>query len=424
MEFGHDQQTTGLIEQMTAFLGDHVYAAEQVFHDQLAAQKDPFAWTAAPVLGDLRRKARDQGLWNLFLPGGPGAHGLDPSLGGIEGGLTNLQYAPLAELSGRSGHLAPAAMNCSAPDTGNMEVLTMFGTPEQQQRWLVPLLNAEIRSGFAMTEPDVASSDATNIATSIVRDGDEWVINGRKWWITGAVAPECEILIVMGKTDPTAARHSQQSMVLVPRATPGLSVVRPMHVLGYDDREHGGHAELLFEDVRVPVENLIGEEGKGFAIAQARLGPGRIHHCMRAIGVAERAISLMCERVDTRIAFGRELSRQGVIREWIAESRVAIEQLRLLVLKTAWLMDTVGNRGAHTEIQAIKIATPQIVQGILDRAIQAHGAGGLSQDFPLAGMLAGVRTLRLADGPDEVHKNSLAKAELARQAAARGVGAE
>jgi acyl-CoA dehydrogenase len=303
-----------------------------------------------------------------------------------------------------------------------MEVLAMFGTPEQQDRWLSPLLDGAIRSAFAMTEPDVASSDATNIETSIVRDGDSYVINGRKWWITGAMNPQCEIFIVMGKTDPGGERHRQQSMVLVPRDTPGLTVVRPMTVFGYDDHEHGGHAELRFEDVRVPAANLIGEEGLGFAIAQARLGPGRIHHCMRAVGLAERAIELMCERVEGRVAFGKPLARQGVIREWIADARVAVEQLRLLVLKTAWLMDTVGNRGAHTEIQAIKIATPKVVQQIVDHAIQAHGAGGLSQDFPLAASYAASRTLSFVDGPDEVHKASLARAELARQAAARQEG--
>jgi len=405
MDFDFDDRTRELQRTLLEFMDSHVHPAEAVFDQQLAALDDPFAWTRTAILKDLQAEARDRGLWNLFLPGDTGGRGA---------GLTNLQYAPLAEISGRSGNLAPAAMNCAAPDTGNMEVLHMFGTPEQQERWLEPLLAGEIRSAFAMTEPDVASSDATNIATSIVRDGDDYVLNGRKWWITGAMNPDCEIFIVMGRTDPDAARHRQQSMVLVPRDTPGLHVVRPMHVLGYDDHEHGGHAELLLEDVRVPASNLIGEQGAGFAIAQARLGPGRIHHCMRAIGVAERAIELMCQRVESRVAFGRPLSRQGVIREWIAEARVAVEQLRLLVLKTAWLMDTVGNRGAHTEIQAIKIATPKVVQEILDRAIQAHGAGGLSQDFPLAGSLAGIRTLRFADGPDEVHKNSLAKAELAR----------
>jgi acyl-CoA dehydrogenase len=300
-----------------------------------------------------------------------------------------------------------------------MEVLHMFGTPEQKERWLRPLMAGDIRSAFAMTEPDVASSDATNVSMSIVRDGDEYVLNGRKWWITGAMNPNCRIFIVMGKTDPAADRHRQQSMILVPRDTPGLEAVRGMHVMGYDDHEHGGHAELRFTDVRVPVANLIGEEGGGFGIAQARLGPGRIHHCMRSIGIAERAIELMCERAEGRVAFGRPLSEQGVIRDWIAESRVRLEQLRLLVLKTAWLMDTVGNKGAHAEIQAIKIATPSTVQWILDKAIQVHGAGGLSQDLPLASMYAGIRTLRFADGPDEVHKNALAKSEIRRQAARR-----
>ncbi|QCX28385.1 acyl-CoA dehydrogenase family protein [Nocardioides jishulii] len=409
MDFSFDARTTELVEVLNDFMDDHVLPAEEVFDSQLAALDDRFAWTRTPVVADLQAEARRRGLWNLFLP-----VGVDPD--GIGGGLTNLQYAPLAEISGRSGNLGPAAMNCAAPDTGNMEVLHHFGSPEQKEKWLTPLLEGRIRSGFAMTEPAVASSDATNVETSIVRDGDHYVVNGHKWWTTGAMNPDCAIFIVMGKTDPEASRHRQQSMILVPRDTPGVEVVRPLHVFGYDDHEHGGHAELRFTDVRVPVDHLVGEEGTGFAIAQARLGPGRIHHCMRSIGVAERAVELMCRRVSSRVAFGRPLSQQGVIREWIAESRVEIEQLRLLVLKTAWLMDTVGNRGAHTEIQAIKIATPRVVQRILDRAIQAHGAGGVSQDFPLAMMSAGIRTLRLADGPDEVHKNSLAKAELARHA--------
>ena len=405
MDFTFDHTTRELQARLTTFLDDRIRPAETTFDRQLAELDDRWAWTQAPVLSELRAEARDLGLWNLFLP---------VEHGDLGAGLTNLQYAPLAEITGRSGHLAPAALNCAAPDTGNMEVLAMFGTPEQQERWLRPLLEGRIRSAFAMTEPEVASSDATNIATRIERDGDEYVLNGRKWWITGAMNPECEIFIVMGKTDPTASRHRQQSQILVPRDTPGVTVKRGMEVFGYDDHEHGGHAEILFEDVRVPVSNLIGEEGAGFAIAQARLGPGRIHHCMRSIGVAEEAIELMCRRVSQRVAFGRPLSEQGVIRDWIAESRVRLEQLRLLVLKTAWLMDTVGNRGAHTEIQMIKIATPQTVQWILDRAIQAHGAGGLSQDFPLASSFAGIRTLRFADGPDEVHKNALAKAELKR----------
>ena len=331
--------------------------------------------------------------------------------------MTNLQYAPLCEILGRSLHIAPVVTNCAAPDTGNMEVLNMFGTPEQQEEWLTPLLAGEIRSAFAMTEPRVASSDATNIETSIVRDGDEYVINGRKWYISGAMNPNAKVLILMGKTDPSADRHRQQSMILVPRDTPGVEVRRGMKVFGYDDRDHGGHAEIDFVDVRVPVSNLIGEEGAGFAIAQARLGPGRIHHCMRLIGIAERSLELMVDRAASRVAFGKPLSDQGVIRDWIAESRVRIEQLRLLTLKAAWLMDTVGNKGAHTEIQAIKIAAPATVEWIVDKAVQVHGAGGLSQDYPVAEWYAQVRTLRFADGPDEVHKNALARHEIRRMTA-------
>ncbi|HWC22174.1 MAG TPA: acyl-CoA dehydrogenase family protein [Flexivirga sp.] len=407
MDFEFDAQTEDLRRRVQDFLDTEVTPAEPVFEEQLAASDDPWAWSRVPVLEELRDKAKSQGLWNLFLPGESGA------------GLTNLQYAPLAEITGRS-FLAPAALNCAAPDTGNMEVLNEFGSPEQQEQWLKPLLRGEIRSSFAMTEPDVASSDATNIATRIERDGDEYVLNGRKWWITGAMNPDAKIFIVMGKTDPSAERHRQQSQILVPRDTPGLVVKRGMEVFGYDDHDHGGHAELEFHDVRVPASNLIAGEGQGFAIAQARLGPGRIHHCMRSIGLAEKAIELMCARAEERIAFGKPLSDQGVIRDWIAQSRVRIEQLRLLVLKTAWLMDTVGNKGAHTEIQAIKIATPETVQWILDKAIQLYGAGGLSQDFPLARAYAGIRTLRFADGPDEVHKASLARRELRRQAEKRG----
>jgi len=407
MEFQFDSRTEELRENLLDFMDDQIYPAEPVFHEQLGQLEDPWAWDSVPVLAELRAEARRRGLWNLFLPGEHGA------------GLTNLQYAPLAEITGRSGHLAPAVLNCAAPDTGNMEVLAQFGTDLQKKEWLEPLLAGEIRSSFAMTEPDVASSDATNIATRIERDGDEYVLSGRKWWITGAMNPNAKIFIVMGKTDPSADRHRQQSMILVPRETPGVEIKRGMEVLGYDDHEHGGHAEMSFTDVRVPAANLIGDEGDGFAIAQARLGPGRIHHCMRSIGVAERAIELMCARAAERVAFGKPLAEQGVVRTWIAESRVRVEQLRLLVLKTAWLMDTVGNKGAHTEIQAIKIATPEAVQWILDKAMQVHGAGGLSQDFPLAASYAGIRTLRFADGPDEVHKNALARNELRRQAAVR-----
>jgi acyl-CoA dehydrogenase len=407
MDFTYDATTQELGKKLEAFMDEEVYPAEPVFAEQMEALDNPYAWTRAPLIEGLREQARARGLWNLFLPG---EHG---------GGLTNLQYAPLAEITGRCAQLAPAALNCAAPDTGNMEVLAMFGTQRQKQEWLEPLLAGEIRSAFAMTEPDVASSDATNIATRIERDGDDYVINGRKWWITGAMNPDAKILIVMGKTDPTADRHRQQSQILVPRDTPGVVVKRGMRVFGYHDHSHGGHAELEFNDVRVPATNLIGNEGDGFAVAQARLGPGRIHHCMRSIGTAERAIELMCDRASDRVAFGKPIAEQGVVRDWIAESRVRVEQLRLLVLKTAWLMDTVGNKGAHTEIQAIKIATPKTVEWILDKAIQVHGAGGLSQDFPLAAEFAGVRTLRFADGPDEVHKNALARHELKRRAATR-----
>jgi acyl-CoA dehydrogenase len=401
MDFAYDTKTEELRERLLRFMDEHVYPAEPVAARQLAEAADP--WARPPVLAELKAEARRQGLWNLFLP--DTEHGA---------GLTNLQYAPLAEITGRSPHLAPEALNCAAPDTGNMEVLAMFGTEEQKRRWLRPLLDGEIRSAFCMTEPDVASSDATNIATRIERDGDSYVVNGRKWWSSGAMNPDCAIFIVMGKTDPDAERHRQQAMILVPRDTPGVRVERGMHVFGYTDASHGGHAEIVFDDVRVPAGNLIAGEGEGFAIAQARLGPGRIHHCMRLIGIAERALELMCRRSVERVAFGKPLARQGVVQEWIAESRVRIEQARLLVLKTAWLMDTVGNKGAHTEIQAIKIATPLMAEWVLDKAIQAHGAGGVSQDYPLAELWASARTLRLADGPDEVHRMSLARRELKR----------
>lgn len=407
MDFDLDERTRDLAERLVMFLDQEIHPAEPIFHAQLDQLDDPWAWSRAPILRDLQARARDLELWNAFLPGEHGA------------GLTNLQYATLAELTGRSIHLAPPALNCSAPDTGNMEILAEFGTPEQKEQWLNPLLRGEIRSAFAMTEPEVASSDATNITTSIVREGDEYVINGLKWWTTGAMNPDCAVFIVMGKTDPDADRYRQQSQVLVPRNAPGVTVERPLTVFGYDDRSHGGHAVVRFDDVRVPVANVIGKEGAGFFIAQARLGPGRIHHCMRSIGVAELAIEAMCARADDRVAFGKPLSEQGVIREWIAEARVRLEQVRLLVLKTAWLMDTVGNRGARTEIQAIKIATPRTVQWILDKAIQVHGGGGVSDDFPLAEAFAGIRTLRLADGPDEVHLDSLARWELRRQREAR-----
>lgn len=398
MDFSFDEQTTALIAKARRFVEERVLPAEPVLDAQLA--QSPEEWTVRPIVRDLQREARAEGLWNLFLPGAHGA------------GLTNLQYAPVAEVTGWSPRLAPPAFNCAAPDTGNMEVLNDFGTPEQKDAWLRPLLDAEIRSAFCMTEPDVASSDATNIATRIRRDGRDYVVSGRKWWSTGAMNPHAKIFIVMGKTDPDADRHRQQSMILVPRDTPGVRIVRPLTVFGYDDRDHGGHAEIVFDDVRVPAANLICGEGDGFAIAQARLGPGRIHHCMRALGTGERALALMIERACDRHAFGRPLADQGVIREWIAEARITLESLRLLVLKTAWLMDTVGNRKAMTEIQAIKIAVPRAVQQILDRAIQVHGGAGVSSDTPLAEMYAGLRSLRLADGPDEVHLSSLGRAQL------------
>ena len=397
MDFEPSAKCRELSERLEAFMAEKVLPAEAVWAEQMAASGD--GHHHAQVVEDLKAEARARGLWNLFLP-----HATEWTEG-----LSNLDYAPLAEISGRS-HLAPEALNCAAPDTGNMEVLTMFGTDEQKEQWLRPLLEGEIRSCFAMTEPDVASSDATNIALRIETDGDDYVLNGRKWWISGAARERCTIAIVMGKTDPEAPRHLQQSQVLVPLDTPGLTVVRDLTVFGYTDQE--GHCELSFENVRVPRSNLIGEEGGGFAIAQARLGPGRIHHCMRAIGVAERALEAMCRRVTTRTAFGKPLSDQGVIQEWIADSRMDIEQARLLVLKTAWLMDTVGNKGARIEVSAIKVAVPNMALRVVDRAIQAHGAGGVGPDFGLASMYAHLRTLRLADGPDEVHRMQLAKREI------------
>ncbi|MGZ0711571.1 acyl-CoA dehydrogenase family protein (plasmid) [Coraliomargarita sp. W4R53] len=400
MDFAPDARTEEITAKVRAFVDEHVFPAENTLDQQLAAS--PGEWSARPLVRELQQKAQAAGLWNLFLPGELG------------GGLTNLQYAPVAEITGWSPRLAPAAFNCSAPDTGNMEVLHDFGSEAQQAKWLAPLLRAEIRSSFCMTEPDAASSDATNIGTRIRRDGDSYVISGRKWWSTGAMNPDAAIFIVMGKTDPDADRHKQQSMILVPRDTPGVRIVRALTVFGYDDRDHGGHAEIEFNNVRVPASNLIGDEGSGFAIAQARLGPGRIHHCMRALGMGERALSLMTARANDRHAFGRSLAEQGVVREWAAEARIQLESLRLLVLKTAWLMDTVGNRKAMTEIQAIKIAVPRAMQTIIDRAIQVHGGAGVSADTPLAELYAGIRSLRIADGPDEVHLSSLGRNELRR----------
>jgi len=402
MSFEQSPRGVDLRQRVTEFLDAEVIPAEEVYESQMRASGDPHFHPQ--IIEDLKVKAKERGLWNLFMP-----HTTpwtpDP--------VSNLDYAYLAELAGRS-HLASEAMNCSAPDTGNMEVLALFGTDRQKEEWLIPLLDGQIRSAFAMTEPDVASSDATNIQLSIRRDGDEYVLNGRKWWTSGAASERCKIFIVMGKTDPEAARHQQQSMILVPRGTPGLTIVRNLPVFGYTDRE--GHCEVKFEDVRVPVANLVGEEGRGFAIAQARLGPGRIHHCMRCIGNAERALELMCRRVLGREAFGKRLADQGVIREWIADSRIEIEQARLLTLKAAYLMDTVGHKGAATEISAIKVVAPNMALRVVDRAIQAHGGAGVSDDFPLARMYAGLRTLRFADGPDEVHRRQLARAELGKYA--------
>jgi acyl-CoA dehydrogenase len=398
MDFEPTQRCREFAERLTAFMEERVEPAEAVFAEQLRDSGDPHF--EPPVLEELKTEARERGLWNLFHP--------DPEYGP---GLTNAEYAPLAEIMGRS-HIASEACNCSAPDTGNMEVLTQFGTDAQKDDWLRPLLDGEIRSAFAMTEPDVASSDARNIQMRIERDGDDYILNGRKWWTSGAMRAHCKLLIAMGKTNPDAAPFKQQSMILVPRDTPGVNVLRNLPVFGYADQE--GHAEVLFEDVRVPASNLIAGEGDGFLIAQARLGPGRIHHCMRTIGAAERALELLCQRALTRETFGQPVATRGNILDWIAEARIDIEMTRLLTLKAAWLMDTVGNKHARMEIAAIKVAAPNVALKIIDRAIQVHGGGGVSDDFPLAWMYAHIRTLRLADGPDEVHKLTIARQELRR----------
>jgi acyl-CoA dehydrogenase len=408
MDFELSDRCKELRERLLAFMDEHVYPAEAVYHEQLLASGDPHSHP--PVMEELKGRARELGLWNLFLP--------EPSEGVDAPGLSNLDYAPLAEIMGRS-HIASEACNCAAPDTGNMEVLNLFGTPEQKERWLHPLLDGEIRSAFVMTEPDVASSDATNIELRIERDGDGYVLNGRKWWASGALRERCKIFIVMGKTDPDGPPFKQQSMILVPRGTPGVTIVRNLPVFGYVDQE--GHAEIVFEDARVPAANLISEEGHGFLIAQARLGPGRIHHCMRCIGAAERALELMCLRAARRVTFGKPVAERANVQDWIAESRIEIDMARLLTLNAAWLMDTVGNKHARTEISAIKVAAPDVALRVVDRAIQVHGGGGVSDDFPLATMYAHLRTLRLADGPDEVHKRSIARRELRRVATPEAV---
>jgi acyl-CoA dehydrogenase len=399
MDFAFSLRVEEMRQTLLDFMESHVYPAEPAYWQQVRDSGDPHHH--APVMEELKTEARKRDLWNLFMP--------DKRFGP---GLTNLEYAPLAEITGRSAAIAPEAFNCSAPDTGNMEILAEFGTPEQQGRWLTPLLEGEIRSGFGMTEPEVASSDATNIQCRIERDGDHYVINGRKWWTTGAGSKRCKVLIVMGVTNPDADRYRRQSMILVPIDTPGVTVVRSLPVFGFHDVP--GHCEILFEDARVPAENILGEEGGGFAIAQARLGPGRIHHCMRAIGMAERALELMCRRAVSRVAFGKELARQGVIQDWVAEARLRIEQARLLTLKAAWLMDTSGKEAARFEIAAIKVAAASMVTWVIDRAIQVHGGGGVSDDFPLASMYAHARTLHIVDGPDEVHKMVIARRELAK----------
>ena len=402
MEFMYSEKVQALQARVIQFMEEFIYPNETLYEEQLAAQKDRFG-AIPPIKLELMQRAKEAGLWNLFLP--------DSTYGA---GLTNLEYAPLCEIMGRSA-LAPEVFNCNAPDTGNMELLERYGTEQQKKQWLEPLLEGTIRSCFSMTEPDVASSDATNVEASIVRDGDEYVINGRKWWSSGAGDPRCTISIVMGKTNPDAPRHEQQSMILVPMDTPGLKIERMLPVFGYDDAPHG-HAEITYTNVRVPVSNVIWEEGKGFAIAQGRLGPGRIHHCMRLIGAAERALEEMCKRVEARVAFGKLLAAQGIVQTWIAESRMEIEQARLLTLKAAYMMDTVGNKAAKQEIAMIKAVAPQMALNVIDRAIQAFGAKGVSDDTPLAFLWVQARTLRFADGPDEVHKAQIAKLELRKYA--------
>jgi acyl-CoA dehydrogenase len=404
MDFEFSDRCKELREQLLSFMDEHIYPNESVYEEQLHESGQPHFHP--PIMEELKERAREQGLWNLFLPHEAPNH--------LAPGLSNIDYAPLAEIMGRS-HIASEACNCAAPDTGNMEVLTLFGSDEQKERWLIPLLEGEIRSAFVMTEPEVASSDATNVQLRIERDGDDYVLNGRKWWASGAMRDRTKIMIVMGKTDPEGPVFKQQSMILVEPDTPGVNIIRNLPVFGYVDQE--SHAEILFEDARVPASNLIAGEGAGFLIAQARLGPGRIHHCMRTIGAAERALELMCQRAAQRVTFGQPLAERANIQDWIAESRIEINMARLLTLNAAWLMDTAGNKHARTEIASIKVAAPEVALKVIDRAIQVHGGGGVSNDFPLATMYAHLRTLRLADGPDEVHKRSIARQELRRHVA-------
>lgn len=412
MDFDYSPRTKDFQTRLLKFMDDHIYPNEQAFHDEIEANTHAGRrWTPLQLIEKLKLKAQEQGLWNLFLPQD------SAEIAGVQGaGLTNQEYAPLAEIMGRV-HWASEVFNCSAPDTGNMETIARYGNDQHRQQWLQPLLAGKIRSAFAMTEPEVASSDATNIETRIERRGDEYVINGRKWWTSGAGDPRCAIYILMGKTDPEAPRHSQQSMVLVPASTPGVTVVRPLSVMGYDDAPHG-HMEVLFENVRVPVSNILLGEGRGFEIAQGRLGPGRIHHCMRLIGQAERALEYMCKRASARVAFGKPVAAQTVTQERIAEARCKIDMARLLTLKAAWMMDTVGNKVAKTEIAMIKVVAPSMACQVIDWAMQVHGGGGMCQDFPLAYSYANARTLRFADGPDEVHRNAIAKLELGKYAPA------
>jgi acyl-CoA dehydrogenase len=408
MDFAYDSRTEELRMELLDFMDTWVYPAEAAFAPSTPGSQ--FSWQPPAVMAELKTEARRRGLWNLFLPHSP-----------LGAGLTNTQYAPLAEITGRSPLVAPEALNCSAPDTGNMELISMFGTDQQKARWLKPLLDGEIRSAYCMTEPEVASSDASNVQTTIRREGAGYAIHGRKWWSTGVLSDECQVLVVLGVTDPEAERHGRHTLMLVPRDTPGVTITRGLSALGYWDETHGGHGEVVFDDVRVGEDSVLGEVGQGFMLGQARLGPGRIHHCMRLIGMAERAFDLMCARALTRVAFGKPLAADGDVERIIADCRLQIDMMRLLVLRTAWLIDTVGAKQARTEISEIKICVPSTTQDVIDRAIQIHGAAGLTSDFPLAMLFAQARGLRFADGPEEVHRAVLARRELRRYSDTDGV---